>query len=160
AGVMGAQDVTNLAVTCLNREQFIVQGTVSGLQSGSVTLALNGDATQTVSADGSYSFTPPVFLGDQYAVTVTQQPAGRVCVLNNASGIVGSAAPVVNATCYPAGPYHVSATVSGLTGSLRVKLNGSERVTVTGSGSSMAVSFSTPLLTGQSYRVLLDDSLQ
>jgi cysteine-rich repeat protein len=52
--------------------------------------------------------------------------------------------------------FHVSGQVTGLTGQVRLKLNGAERVSVTGSGTPVPFSFSTDLNTLATYRVQVD----
>src|SRR5262249_19605383 len=105
SGVAGASDVTNVAISCTNRPQYTVGGTISGL-TGSLGLSLNGQ-TFTFSANGSYTFPQTVYGTDAYDVNVTQQPTGQTCLLQNKSGIATANVTNINVTCYASGPFHV-----------------------------------------------------
>lgn len=67
---------------------FTVGGTVSNLN-GSVTLQNNGNGIEdlTLSADGSFAFSPQP-KGSQYNIAVINQPAAQICTVSNGSGII------------------------------------------------------------------------
>ncbi|MFP3741160.1 YncE family protein, partial [Burkholderia sp. SIMBA_019] len=50
----------------------------------------NGD-TALVSASGAFSFPTALVAGVPYAVTVTGQPAGQTCTVQNGSGTIAAA---------------------------------------------------------------------
>lgn len=89
-GTMPAADVTNIAVACTTNT-YMIGGTVSGSNGGTLVLQNNGGDNLSVNGDGMFTFATPVASGAAYAVTILTQPAGRVCTLGNASGTVGAA---------------------------------------------------------------------
>ncbi|MDE0952925.1 MAG: hypothetical protein OSA45_16840 [Halioglobus sp.] len=70
---------------------FTVGGDVTGLASGaSVVLQNNGADDQTLSVDGSFTFTQQSD-GSSYAVTVATQPTGQTCIVADGSGTLSGA---------------------------------------------------------------------
>ena len=69
---------------------YTVGGTVSGL-TGSVTLQNNGGDSQTVSANGAFSFSAAIANAGAYNVTVVNQPVGPKCSVSNGSGTISGA---------------------------------------------------------------------
>jgi len=69
---------------------YTVGGTVSGL-TGSVTLQNNGGNSQTVSADGAFTFSAAIADAGAYNVTVLNQPVGPKCSVSNGSGTISGA---------------------------------------------------------------------
>src|SRR5262245_57237765 len=64
-----------------------IGGTLAGLAAGaSVVLQNNGGSNLTVSANGTFTFTPAVNSGTAYAVTVSTQPTGQNCTVASGSG--------------------------------------------------------------------------
>lgn len=75
-----------------NTPKFSLGGTLYGLPSGTtVTLELNSADPITVNTNGAFTFTQPVEKGKPYSVTISAQPTGGYCALNNASGTMGAA---------------------------------------------------------------------
>jgi hypothetical protein len=70
---------------------FTVGGDVSGLASGaSIVLQNNGADDQTLSVDGSFTFTQQSD-GSSYDVTVATQPPGQTCIVADGSGTLSGA---------------------------------------------------------------------
>ncbi|CAG2129452.1 hypothetical protein LMG19282_00179 [Cupriavidus campinensis] len=71
---------------------YTVGGTVSNLAVGKSLMlgGPNGD-TALVSASGAFSFPTALVAGVPYAVTVTGQPAGQTCTVQNGSGTIAAA---------------------------------------------------------------------
>ncbi len=70
---------------------YTISGTVSGLAANqSLSLQNNAGDTLIVPVDGAFQFATGLLAGASYAVTITAQPGGQQCVLNHASGTVGS----------------------------------------------------------------------
>ena len=88
---------------------------VSGLTSGSVQLTLNSTETITVNSGAtSFAFTTALSNGAAYSVTKGTDPAGLICLLNNASGnILGANVTNVQVSCQPL-TYTVGGTITGL----------------------------------------------
>lgn len=96
-GTVGAANVTNVNVTCVNN--FTVGGTTTGLTIA-ITLQNNGGNNLSVSANGSFTFAAGVADGSTYSVTVLAQQPGQNCTITNGSGTVsGANITTVTVTC-------------------------------------------------------------
>src|SRR5262249_38835187 len=115
-GTVSGNDVVNVAVNCATNT-FSVGGTVSGLV-GAVVLRINGINNLTVSANGTFTFSPPLADGTAYTVTVFTQPTGQSCSVTGGTGtIFGANVTSVSVSCV-ANTFTVGGTVSGLSGSV------------------------------------------
>src|SRR6202167_6241772 len=93
---------------------YTIGGNLSGLQSGQVTLLLNGANGQTMSANGAFKFSTSVNSGANYAVTVGTQPAGQTCSISHGAASA-VAANVSNVTVVCAvDEFSVGGSVTGL----------------------------------------------
>ncbi len=130
---------------------FTISAAVSGLSAGTLVLQDNGGNNLTINASGMFSFTDPVKSGASYSVTILTQPAGETCTMgNNGSGIATANVTVTVACATTVTNYTISATVSGLTGTLVLQDNGSDNVTITANGT---FPFATQIVGGSSYNV-------
>lgn len=68
--------------------EFTVGGEVEGLESGELVLQLNGDFDLHVDEDGDFVFDAELSSGDDYEVTVAEQPDEHLCHVANASGTI------------------------------------------------------------------------
>jgi hypothetical protein len=91
-GVIGSEDVTNIAVSCVQTE-FLISGTVTGLTGTGLVLQNNGGDNLAVTADGPFTFAIPVLTGTPYNVTVAVAPTAPAqgCTVINGAGIVNGA---------------------------------------------------------------------
>jgi uncharacterized repeat protein (TIGR03803 family) len=140
AGTMPAAAVTSVAVSCTD-QPFTVGGVIQGLGSNSGLVLANGSDSLAVSA-GATTFTLPaaVPFGSPYAVTVTQSPPGLTCSLSNGTGTMG-AANVTNLSVVCSNQsFTLGGTISGLSASGLVLVNGTDTLTVP----SGATSFTMP----------------
>jgi hypothetical protein len=93
-----------------------IGGDVSGLTAGqNVVLENNGRNALVVSSNGRFNFSDRLVIGEEYRVTIRNQPAAQVCQLFNATGTVNDRSDDVSSVkvvCVnlPA----LSGTVSGL----------------------------------------------
>ena len=140
-------DIDTIRLNC-NRSAYAITANVSGLGSGkilgltkTITSLLTIDPTRveslSVTTNGNNSFTA-VKTGETYAVTISTQPIGQFCAVDNGSGIIAAAAVTVNVTC-TSNTYTISGTTSGAT----VTASGSTASTgntVTTNGGSYTVS--------------------
>jgi hypothetical protein len=138
-GPVGAANITNVTVTCAVNS-YTVGGTVSGL-SGTVVLQNNGADSQSISANGSFTFATPIAEGSTYNATVLTQPAAQTCTVTNGSGTMGGS----NVT-------NVGVTCSANTTTISVSANGTipvnaaaGTVTVTNTGVSTALNVAASL---------------
>lgn len=140
-------NVTTVTVSCAS--QYAVSGTLSGLTSGTVSIALGGE-TLALTANGAFNFVNKVGSGATYTVSVSSPPAGQVCAVTNGSGTAVANVTNVEVTC--AVTYTVGGTVSGLVGSVALQNNAGEIVTLSADG---PFTFPTGLATGVAYSVLV-----
>lgn len=122
-------DVSNVAVTCVRT--YAIGGTVTGLPVGEVVTLANGAETLPVTADGPFGFLTQT-LG-AYAVTVSMQPSGALCTVQDGAGTAGMDVTNVAVTCVPS--FSVGGTLSGLpSGGTLGLTNGSEVLTLSADG--------------------------
>ncbi len=145
---------TSVTPTPTPASTYTVGVTVTGL-SGTVVLQDNGVDELSPTADGSFTFTTALANSATYAVTILTQPTGQTCTLANASGTIASANVTnVTVTCVstPDATYTVSATVSGLTGTVVLQDNGVDNLSPTANGS---YTFATKLSNSAAYLVTI-----
>lgn len=131
--------------------KFHVGGTVTGL-TDRLTLQLNGSESLTRSANGAFTFQTELDDQSAYTVALTTPPADQDCTLQNASGKVsGADVSNVQVNCV-AKTYSLGGTVAGLNGSLQLRLEGGETLTVNGSG---PFTFQARFTSGHIYAVSL-----
>ena len=139
-----------------SNNSYTVGGTVLGLGAGkSVVLQNNGGDDNTVSADGTFTFTTSVTEGGTYNVTVGSQPSGQTCVVSNGSGTTADANVTDVSVVCTHNSYTVGGTVSGLGAGKSVILNnnGTENNNVTANGS---FTFTTSVADGGTYNVTVN----
>ena len=139
--------------TDINTPNYAVGGQVEGLEGSGLVLQNNGSDNLTISADDTFSFSPAMIDGSEYAVSVLTQPGNpnQICTVNNGSDIVkGDAVSNITVTCLTTS-YTVGGTVSGYTGSgLILQNNDGDDLPVSTNG---AFSFSSSLADGSEYTV-------
>ncbi len=132
-------------------DAFPVSGSVNGLGVGNtLELQNNGADRLTVTADGGFTFGAPVSDGDNYLVSIVQQPAGKVCSVSNGSGKVsGGAVSNVSINCVDE-QYTLGGVLTGLVPGDRVTLsnNGGDNLTLTQDG---PFQFGTPMAFNSAY---------
>jgi hypothetical protein len=152
-GVVRA-DVTGVVVTCV--DVFFVGGEVLGLRSGGLVLENNGVDALPIDANGPFTFTTPVAVGDDYAVTVLRQAPGHECIVEAGAGVVDGPVSTVVVLCTPIDvpTYTVSVAVTGLgspaSPGLVLQNNGADDLPINADGLSV---FSTPVPVGQGFAV-------
>ena len=145
-----AADVTNVAVSCAASPTYSVGGSISGL-SGTVVLRDNGGDDLTLTANGSFAFATKLAGGAAYAVTVKTNPSGQTCSVANGSGTIGSAdVSNVAVSCTSNPTYAVGGSTSGLSGTVVLRNNGGDDLSVSANGS---FNFATKLAGGAAYTV-------
>jgi hypothetical protein len=126
---------------------FEVTGTISGV-TGDVVLQLNGAEQITVSQDGPFRFTTLLARGAAYEIRVTSKPTGFTATLTGASGTVQGHVKVT--VVLAQATYTVGGNVTGLVGTLVLRNNGTDELTITQDG---PFTFPTPLADGAPYAV-------
>jgi hypothetical protein len=130
-------------------KKFTIGGTISGL-TGTVVLKNNGSDTLSRSSNGSFTFATKVKKGKPYAVTVGTQPVGQTCAVTNGSGTATANVTNVTVTCTTNPTFSVGGNVSGLTGTVVLRNNGGDDLSVGADGSFM---FATKVPSGAPYAV-------
>ena len=131
AGTMGANNISNLNVSC-GSQSYTLGGTVSGLV-GSTQLTLQQGSDSIAVGNGNYTFPTPVAFGVTYAASLVS-PAGQFCAfapLNGNSGTVpANNVTSINVSC-GAQTYSLGGSVSGLAVNTNITLqNGNDTVAV------------------------------
>ncbi len=141
----------SLAVTVQPKKLGSLGVWVSGLGSNkSVTLQNNGADELLVQSNGGFTFPVQYAKGSNYAISVSNQPAGQICRIQNAMGVVASDLTSLTVICV--NTYKISGNMSGLAAgkSLLLTNNGSDSLYVASNG---AFAFQTTVDEGGSYSV-------
>ncbi len=111
---------------------YAIGGSVSGL-AGTVVLQNNDADDLGVTASGPFAFATRV---TAYAVTVSAQPEGQTCSVANGDGTATAAVSNVIVTCTtnPVINYTIGGAVSGLVGSVVLRNNGSDDLSLSADG--------------------------
>ncbi len=153
SGVVGADNVSNIQVSCVTTE-FTIGGTVSGLLGSGLTLQ-NGSDTLAVAADGSFTFGASAINGTPYNVSVAAQPSSptQVCEVANGAGTInGANVTNVQVNCTTSS-FTVSAAITGISGFfpfVQIQNNGSDLINAFDDDT---YTFATPVQSGQPYNV-------
>lgn len=156
--------VTNVTLTCAAWGSTLpVGGTIQGLGGQPVTLSLNSTGvppTVTTSTNGAFTFPVNLPASTAYLVTVTTQPTGQYCVVNNAGGVVSAlSASSVTVTCITGAlptAYTVGGTVTGLDGPLSLMLSkNNSPLVVNPAGASTPFTFPAAVPANTDYRVTI-----
>ncbi|MBC7918441.1 MAG: beta-propeller fold lactonase family protein [Rhodoferax sp.] len=142
-------DVSSVLVTCTSASQtWQVGGSVSGL-TGTLKLSNTDGQSLSTTANGAFAFANSLPNGSSYGVSVAQQPAGQICSISGASGTATTNVSNIVVTC-AAQTWRLGASVSGLTGTLKLSNADGQSLTVTADGNSV---FPVLLAHGSSYNV-------
>lgn len=128
---------------------FRVGGMIAGL-SGSLTLQLNETERLTRNENGPFSFQSQLADESMFKVALTAMPAEQDCTLQGDTGkVTGADVDSVRVTCVQR-TYSLGGTVEGLNGTLLLRTESGETLTVTMNGS---FTFQTRLPAGGTYSV-------
>lgn len=132
---------------------YTISGTVTGLSGSGLVLQNNATNSQTISANGAFSFTTQIASGSTYAVTASTQPTSpsQSCTVTNATGTVASSNINNVAVTCTTNSFAINITANGLTGfGLVLQNNGGNNLSVTANGSA---AFSTSIASGAAYDI-------
>jgi NHL repeat len=146
-GTITSANVGNVVVTCTTTtgsggspQTYSLSGTVSGVNSGTLVLAVNGAQVTVAEGATTVALASGLAAGAAYTVTVTTAPTGETCSVVNGTGTITSANEGnVVVTC-SGQAYPLGGTIAGLTQSGLVLANGSSFLPV----SAGATSFTLP----------------
>lgn len=151
SGTVPGHDVTDVAITCAHKG-YTLGGTLTGLEEGAIVLQNNGGDDLTLTADGSFFFDAYALYNFPYVVSVLHAPTGFTCSVAHGSRIMPSAdVDTVEVTC-SRNSYAIGGTVSGLTGSVILRNNGGDDLTLNADG---AFTFATAIAHGSDYEVTI-----
>lgn len=138
---------------------YTVGGMVTGL-SGTLVLRNNNSEALTLSGDGAFTFTNAVANGSIYEVTVATQPTGQYCTVipsgsatmagANVANIVIDCTNVAPPPPPPPIPFTIGGSVSGLSGTVTLRNNLTDNLTLTSDG---GFTFATALADLAGYEV-------
>lgn len=151
-GTVGVSDVASIVVNCAPGT-YTVGGSITGLN-GTVVLQNNAANDTTLTSNGTFAFTTTLTPAQSYAVTVKTQPAypprSQTCTVTNGTGTIASADVTNVAVACVTSTFDVGGNVSGLNGTLVLKNNGGNDLTITQSG---GFTFSSKVASGSAYAV-------
>jgi hypothetical protein len=126
-------------------------GSVTGLVTSGLILA-NGDATVTVPANATtYVFPSQIDDHGRFNVVIKQQPARYTCFMSNGSGLA-TGIPITSANVFcNVNTYTVRGTISGLTASGLVLVNGEDKLAIDSTASEFT--FVTKVSDGSVYGI-------
>ena len=128
-------------------EYVTVGGGVSGL-TGTVVLQNNGQDDLSITANGPFTFGLSIANGKPYAVTVSRQPYGQVCVVTNGSGTASDNVTSIAVACKS--DVTIGGAISGLTGTVVLQNNFGNDLATTANG---PFTFTAAIQVGASYWV-------
>jgi hypothetical protein len=132
---------------------YSVAGTISGLSASGLQIIM-GSETLSINANAStFELTAELADGENYSVSVTQQPAGLECLFVNSVGVIAGADAALELNCASTA-VNVSVSVAGLlNGSVNLTLNSSETIDIAANAGPFT--FSQALLPGANYALEL-----
>ncbi|MGJ4752323.1 hypothetical protein [Leptospira kmetyi] len=153
SGTVSSSNISGIAVTC-STSSFSVGGSISTLIGSNLVLKNNGTDPITISSNGTFTFSTSISSGSAYAVTIQQNPTSpaQLCTLSNDTGTISSSNVTNVGISCGAALYSVGGTISGLTGNLTLKNNGSDTTTISSNGS---FTMTTPIADSSSYNVTI-----
>ena len=105
--------------SCSDSFQYTVGGNVKGLN-GTLILQVNGDNPLTITKNGTFSSSAKLADGSLYSVTISTQPTGQTCEVDNGKGTInGENISNIKITCVdnpPDGPRSTLVSITPLTG--------------------------------------------
>ncbi len=151
SGTIIDSDVSDVVVTCVTK-RYAIGGTVVGLVGLGLTLRNNNADALSITKNGAFSFPITFPPNAGFEVSVFHQPVGpdQTCVVSGGSGTVGNSdisSVVINCQ---SGTFTVGGTVTGLNGSVTLRNNGSDTLTLTSNGT---FAFGVPIASSQPYSV-------
>ncbi len=150
SGIVAASNVANVTVTC--RTNVPVSVTVSGLTGSGLVLQDNGTDNLAVSSNGKATFATALPSGNPYSITVATPPQNPTqnCKVANGTGVVEAGTTTNITVSCTTDSFSLGGTVTGVTGTLVLQINGGNNVTVNANG---AFTFPTTLPSDTSYSV-------
>jgi len=138
---------------CGGKQQFTVQGSITGLNNSGMVLANAGEQLSVPSGATTFAFTKQISYGTDYNITIPKQPDHMTCQIGGATGSAGYNVAIQAVIRCAQNTYTLGGQYSGLTpaadGTARTVtlINGSTGGTITLSSGVAATSTTTSTLT-------------
>ena len=150
-GTIATSDINDVVIKCVTH-RYNIGGTVVGLTGLGLTLRNNNVDALSITKNGAFFFPITFAPNAGYDVTILNQPVGPVqsCTVNGGTGVVGNSdvqSIVINCS---SSAFTIGGTVSGLAGSVTVRNNGTDTLTLTSNGT---FAFGVPIESNNSYSV-------
>jgi trimeric autotransporter adhesin len=149
-GTADRADITDVEINC-DTTTYSIGGIVIGLTGTGLVLTNNDGDDKPITANGMFTFTTEVASGAMFDVAVKNQPSSGTCRVAGGMGTVGSA-DITSVVINCGSDFTIGGTVSGLEGTVVLRNNNTENVTVAANGS---FAFPTPLATAATYSVVV-----
>lgn len=154
-GVVGHGNIDSIIVNC-DPLRYTLSGTITGLSGITgliLTNSFDGATLSVAVASGTFAFTQTYLDGTSYNVSVTTQPNHPVqnCVTTNGVGVIaGADITNINIVCTSTA-FPIEVNVVGLSsGTLAIRNNNSELLTITSNGTHM---FPTDVVINNTYNL-------
>jgi len=152
SGIMPASAVTSVTVVCAP-QSFALGGSISGLTGAGLQLTDGTDTLTLASGATSFAFPTPIAYGSPYAVTVLTPATGETCTVAGGTGTMPPAAVTsVAVTCAP-DAYTVGGSISQLTTTGLVLINGSDTLSVAANATQFTMP--TSVAGGSTYNIMV-----
>lgn len=138
---------------CGGKQQFAVQGSITGLNNSGLVLTNGGEQLSVASGAGSFTFTKQISYGTDYNITIAKQPDHMTCSIGGGTGSAGYNIAIQAVVSCSQNTYTLGGQYSGLTpaadGTARTVtlLNGSTGGSVILSSGAAATATTTSTLT-------------
>ena len=151
-GTVSSDDITSVQISCSDLPTYTIGGNVTGLN-GILILQNNLAGNLEIAGNGSFAFTSTLLSSENYSVTILSAPSTQSCELTNETGTVNSAdITTIQISCSDLPTYTIGGSVTGLNGTLVLRNNGSDDLTIT---SDNTFSFNTAFQSGLAYSVTI-----
>jgi hypothetical protein len=147
AGTVGGT-VTTVAVAVADAA-YTVGGSIHGLH-GTIVLENSNGEQITLTADGPFTFPTALAHGAPFAITIASAPAGQLCTVDSLRSGTVNGANVTDIGVICLDHFAVGGTISGLSGSVTLRNNGTDELALTQNG---AFQFAAPVIDGRSFEV-------
>ncbi|MCB1193116.1 MAG: chitobiase/beta-hexosaminidase C-terminal domain-containing protein [Leptospiraceae bacterium] len=150
SGTVVDSDITSIAISCITNEYSIFVN-VTGFSTPFI-LQNNGGNDLNIIGDGGNQFPAKIASGSNYNISLSSQPAGKLCIVSPSTGTIGASDVTISINCADA--YTVGGNITNLIGSsLQLQISGSTSQTITIPASQANYTFPTPVLSGSNISV-------
>ena len=159
-GTVDEAAASNIMVACTDNT-YSISGTLTGLNAGQTATLINGSDELTLDAtynNQSFTFSVEVPGQAEYNISVTDQPTGQTCAVQNSIGTVDEAAASnITVACID-NTYPIGGTLTGLNaGQTATLINGSDELTLDATYNNQSFTFSVEVPDQTEYNISVID---